>query len=368
MTDTKHLIRQIINGTRLIDNQRKYEALGCGAAVIHGFFAITFFCIHVLPLGIYNSGVVIFYLFLALFLSRRERYMAIYISTFVEVLLHSVIATILVGWDWGFMVYTIALVPISFYLSYTMPHKERRMSVPMITSAAVTFCYIAIDILMRYITPVYSEEFYSGLVYLYYYFNTMLAFIFLLLFSMLFALEVRHMQYQLEKENIELGEIANYDPLTKLLNRRSMARYLKKSLEEAQTEKGLFCIIMTDIDDFKKVNDTYGHAVGDQVLILISDVVSRNIRENDYVCRWGGEEILILLMADMNYAQGIAERIRKDILNSVVESKEGNVQVTVTMGIAEYHENATIRELIDEADQKLYYGKKHGKNQVVARS
>ncbi len=365
MTDKAHLIRQVINGTRLIDNKRKYEALGYGAAAIHGLFAITFFCIHVLPLGIYNLGVVIFYLFLALILSRRERYMAIYVSTFVEILFHSAMATILVGWNWGFMVYTVALVPISFYLSYTMPHMERRMPVPMVTSAIVTFCYIAIDILMRYITPVYSKEFHSGLVYLYYYFNTMLAFIFLLLFSMLFALEVRHMQYQLEKENIKLEEIANYDPLTKLLNRRSMAQYLNKSFEEAQTDNEIFCVIMTDIDDFKKVNDTYGHAVGDRVLISISDLISKNIRKNDHVCRWGGEEILILLMADIDHAQRIAERIRKDILDSVVESKEGNVQVTVTMGIAEYRENATIRELIDEADQKLYYGKKHGKNQIV---
>lgn len=365
MTDMAHRIRQVINGTSLIDNKRKYEFLGYGAAIIHGFFALSLLCIHVFPLGIYNIGVVIFYLFLALVLSRREQYMAIYISTFVEILLHSVIATVLVGWDWGFMVYTVALVPISFYLSYTMPHMERRMSMPMVTSAAVTACYIAIDILMRYITPVYSEGFHPGFVCFYYYFNTMLAFVFLLLFSMLFALEVRHMQYQLEKENMKLGEIANYDPLTKLLNRRSMAQYLRKSFEKAQTDKGSFCIIMTDIDDFKKVNDTYGHAIGDQVLILISNVISRNVREDDCVCRWGGEEILILLMTDRNHAQKIAERIREDILSSAVESKEGNVQVTVTMGIAEYQENVTVRELIEEADRKLYYGKQHGKNQIV---
>lgn len=365
MSDIGHQIRQVLNGTRLIDNKKKYEVSGYGAAIIHGFFAITFLCIHVWPIGLYNVGVVIYYTFLALVLSRRERYMTIYISTFVEILFHSMLTTILVGWDWGFMIYTVALVPISFYLSYTMPHMERKLSVPMATSAMVAVCYITMDVLMRYITPLYSKEFNAGLVHLYYYFNTVLAFVFLLLYSMLFALEVRHMQYQLERENSKLGEMANYDPLTKLLNRRSMAHYLRKTFEETQTSKEPFCIIMADIDDFKKVNDTYGHAIGDQVLILISDVISRDTREDDYVCRWGGEEILILLMTDIEHAQKIAERIRNDITSSVVETKQGNVHVTVTMGIAEYHENVMIRELIDEADQKLYYGKKHGKDQIV---
>lgn len=365
MSDFTHVIRQIMSGIRLIDNKKKYEISGYGAAIIHGFFAITFLCIHVYTLGIYNVGAVTFYIYLALVLSRRERYLAIYVSIFVEILFHSVLATILVGWNWGFMIYTVALVPISFYLSYTMPHMERRMSMPMVTSVIVAVFYISIDILMRYITPVYSEEFNPELVYFYYYFNTVLAFVFLLLYSMLFALEVRHMQYQLEKENSELGEVANYDPLTKLLNRRSMTQCLRKSLEAARANKEPFCIIMADIDDFKKVNDKHGHAIGDQVLILISDVISRNVRECDYVCRWGGEEILILLMADIDHAQRIAERIRDDIAGSIVESKEGNMHVTVTMGIAEYHENVMIRELIDEADQKLYYGKNHGKDQIV---
>lgn len=365
MSDFIHPIRQVLNGTCLIDNKKKYEFLGYGAAGIHGIFAITFLYIQVLPLGLYNVGVVLFYLFLGLVLSEGERYMEIYISTFVEILFHSMLATILVGWDWGFMIYTVALVPISFYLSYTMPHMERKLSVPMTTSILVAVCYMTSDVLMRYIKPVYSKEFHSGLVRLYYYFNTVLAFVFLLLFSMLFALEVRHMQYQLERENSKLGEMANYDPLTKLLNRRSMAKYLKKTFEEAQTSKEPFCLIMTDIDDFKKVNDTYGHAIGDQVLVLISDIISGSIREDDFVCRWGGEEILMLLMTDIEHAKMIAERIQNDITSSVIETKEGNVQVTVTMGIAEYHEKVMIRELIDEADQKLYYGKKHGKNQVV---
>ena len=116
MTNMTHLIRQIISGARLIDNKRKYKILGCGAAAIHGLFAITFLSIHVLPLGIYNVIVVLFYLYLSLVLTGRERYMEIYVLTFSEILLHSVLATLLVGWDWGFMVYTVALVPISFYV------------------------------------------------------------------------------------------------------------------------------------------------------------------------------------------------------------------------------------------------------------
>lgn len=365
MAEFFHAIRQIINGTRLINNRNKYEAIGYGIAVVHTFFAITFFGCSIVPLGIYNVIAVAFYLHFALVLSRKERYLAIYISAFVEILGYASACTILVGWDWGFMVYTISLVPIAFYLSYTMPGFERRMAPPILVSVAVAVNYMIVDILMRHINPIYAGPYNEKLVMFCYCFNTVLAFALLLFFSMLFALEVRHMQYQLERENSKLGEIANFDPLTRLLNRRSMSNYMRKAFDEAQKTNEAFCLIMIDIDDFKRVNDTYGHAAGDQVLIMVSESISRSVRENDFVCRWGGEEILVLLMTDKVNAEKTAERIRKDIVNTVINEKESEIRVSVTMGIAQYEARKTIRDMIDEADEKLYYGKKHGKNQVV---
>ena len=167
----------------------------------------------------------------------------------------------------------------------------------------------------------------------------------------------------------ELEKYINYDTLTHLLNRRSMDNYLRAAYHQAQTRKTPFCLMMLDIDDFKKVNDTYGHDCGDAVLRYVADTVSRGVRKKDNVFRWGGEEILVLINADEERAANIAERIRKDIAAAPIGYRSNvQVSVTVTVGLAPYRRGANIQTMMDEADKNLYYGKRHGKNQVVRSS
>lgn len=357
-------VRQILSGRVLLDNQIKYKALGLAMSVVHFFFGITQLYLHIYPLFWYNMGVTVFYFFFSWFLAAREHYLAVYVSIFVEVLFYASFATVLLGWDWGFMLYTAGLIPVSFYLSYTLPGIERRLSFPVITSLGVALCYICVDVITRHIIPMYSEGIPVGFITFFHYFNSVLLFIFLVLFATFFALEVRYMQHLLERENDRLGVIANYDPLTKLLNRRSMEVYLKQALEQASSEEP-FCLMMTDIDDFKKVNDTYGHDVGDVVLKRVSKTLSENVRESDQVCRWGGEEFLVLFRTDLVHAGQVAERIRENIAKQSIDAKGKQISVTITMGIAQYQEDASISTLINAADENLYYGKKNGKNQVV---
>jgi diguanylate cyclase (GGDEF)-like protein len=93
--------------------------------------------------------------------------------------------------------------------------------------------------------------------------------------------------------------------------------------------------------------------------------VSNNVREQDYVCRWGGEEMLVLLKTDKDTAVSVAERICKEVSENAVEYKGENVGVTLTLGVSQYQNGENIRTIIDRADKNLYYGKNHGKNQVV---
>ncbi len=166
----------------------------------------------------------------------------------------------------------------------------------------------------------------------------------------------------------ELEKYVNYDTLTHLLNRRSMDNYLQAAYRQAKTGKAVFCLMMMDIDDFKKVNDTYGHDCGDAVLRSVANTVSCGVKKNDNVFRWGGEEILILLNTDEEKAVAAAERIRKDIAKDPIGYRdEVDVSVTVTIGVSAYKNGASIQDLMDDADKKLYYGKHHGKNQVVNR-
>ena len=166
----------------------------------------------------------------------------------------------------------------------------------------------------------------------------------------------------------ELEKYANYDTLTHLLNRRSMDNYLQEAYRQATTGKTSFCLLMTDIDDFKKVNDTYGHDCGDEVLKYVAQTISTGVKKTDSVFRWGGEEICILLNADEEHAVAAAERIRADIAHDSVNYRnEVDVSVTVTMGVSPYRDGMTIQAMMNDADEKLYWGKRHGKNQVVSK-
>ncbi|MCM1179314.1 MAG: GGDEF domain-containing protein [Clostridium sp.] len=364
MTSFYHTVRQIFNGTRAINTKFKYILLGICIALIHLFFTISFYSFHIKTLFLYNMAITIFYFYLSAVVAKRERYESIFISAFIEILFHSSMASIMLGWNWGFMIYTIALIPVSFYLTYTLPYFKGSVFAPITASAVVCICYISIKAVTNHIPPTYTGTLPGNVSTFFYYFNTMVALALQIYCSILFALEIRYMKRQLEEENRALGEIASHDPLTHLLNRRSMNSYLKIAMERSE-DKQPFCLVLADIDNFKQVNDTYGHDCGDEVLISVSGVISGNVREKDYVCRWGGEEILILLQADLETAVTVAERIGKDVASTVVKCNEKEVSVTVTMGVAQYRQGVTIRSLIDEADQNLYYGKKHGKNQVV---
>lgn len=365
MTRFYHVVRQILNGARAIDNKIKYMTIGMGIALIHLFFTIAFYLMNVTFLFVYNVGVTVFYFWVSTVIVKKERYTFIFLSCFVEILLHSSIASIMLGWNWGFMIYTIALIPVTFYLTYTLPYFKGSVFAPVTISVMVGVCYVTIKGITDHVPPVYPGSLPKEAHTFFNYFNTMVALCMQLLFSILFALEIRYMQHQLEQENSMLGEIANYDPLTHLLNRRSMNLHLKNALEQAVIMSQPFCLILADIDDFKKVNDTYGHDCGDEILIAVADMISGSVREGDYVCRWGGEEILILLQKDLEVSSQVANRICKDVAANVVHYKEISVSVTLTMGVSRYRAEKTIRSMIEEADQNLYYGKKNGKNQVV---
>lgn len=360
-----HDVRQVFNGTRSVNDQIKYMILGVGAAIIHLVFTVSFGIYKITPLFWYNIVITVYYLYLGLEKVKSKHYTVLFISALVEVLFHSAVASLILGWNWGFMIYTIALVPMAFYLTYTLPRFKESLLFPIVWSVIVLGCYFGVRLACDNMQPLYDGKYPANMPVYIYYFNMLVTFLMLLVFSILFALEIRYMQRRLEQENRNLVKIANYDPLTHLMNRRSMNEYLEDAFAKAIRKKKSFCLIMTDIDDFKKVNDTYGHDCGDEVLIAVSDIISERVRKNDYVCRWGGEEILILLRADKEVAVQVAERICNDVAATEITYKKGIVQVTITSGVSAYQEGKNIRQMIDEADQKLYQGKKNGKNQVV---
>ncbi len=365
MNPLYHTVRQVLHGTRAISPEAKFVAICFGVTLVHLHFMVAFAICGYAPLSIYNLAVTLFYLYHCFVSLKKKQYVFIYVSSVIEIMFHSSMVSILLGWNWGFMFYTIALVPVAFYLSYTLISRIRNIIIPVFTSVLVTICYFMVRIICNNMSPILENSSVRRAEDYFYYFNTMIMFVMLFLFSILFALEIRYMQKRMEKENLELEELAMFDPLTHLLNRRSMNDALHQAVSEAASECKPCCLIMTDIDDFKSINDTYGHDCGDEVLITIANIISNNVRENDSVCRWGGEEILILLQVDIDTAKRVAERIREEIANRKKWYRDAHIRVTITLGIAEYQDGLNIRSLIDLADKNLYVGKNNGKNQVV---
>ncbi len=163
---------------------------------------------------------------------------------------------------------------------------------------------------------------------------------------------------------------AKKDPLTSLYNRRSLRDVISYHKKLAKSLNTSFSIIMIDLDNFKKVNDIYGHIFGDKVLQHVSEIVRKNIRKNDYAFRYGGEEFLVLLpSADLNSAKKVAERIRKNLESSTVCYFGIKIRITASFGVAVFKDqylDLDVEDMLKIVDKALYIAKKSGKNRVEA--
>jgi len=161
----------------------------------------------------------------------------------------------------------------------------------------------------------------------------------------------------------KVSKAAFTDPLTELLNRRSLYSNLSENFANARRYQKKFSLILLDVDNFKKVNDTFGHLAGDKVLVMIGKTLVSLCRESDYCARWGGEEFMILLPnTGLDGAVIMAEKIRR-----VLEQLQFPIsdKVTCSFGVTEYRENiASINEMVNNTDTALYMAKSRGKNRV----
>jgi len=244
---------------------------------------------------------------------------------------------------------------------------RRHLLSPIVSGILICICFVATRAICMHIAPMYQNVASEGFMVAGYCLNSATCFAIILFFSSLFSIEIRQMQRSLMHENETLDEIASHDPLTKLLNRRSMEFHLAQVMDVAKKTGAQFSLIMADIDDFKKVNDNYGHDVGDQVLVHVANLLKSQLRGNDYVCRWGGEEMLLLISNNGKVAAQVAERCRQTLETSPITTKDGDkLTVTMTFGVTGYIPGFNINKLIKITDENLYRGKRNGKNQVVS--
>lgn len=168
----------------------------------------------------------------------------------------------------------------------------------------------------------------------------------------------------------ELRREATTDTLTGLVNRKAFSTRLRRALADARTDGFGVSVLMIDVDYFKRVNDTYGHAAGDLVLRLIGRLLGESVKGRDTAARFGGEEFAVLLVrADLKGATTVANQIRVAVESKQLFRKRVSdeaVRITVSVGVAQFRPNETAAALLERADAALYQAKSLGRNQVCA--
>jgi diguanylate cyclase (GGDEF)-like protein len=173
-------------------------------------------------------------------------------------------------------------------------------------------------------------------------------------------------QTQLKHLNLALARASLTDPLTSLANRRAMLERLGQAADATIKGGPGFAVAMIDIDHFKRINDSFGHALGDVALRTLSDCLTATARAGDFAARWGGEEFLLLIMdADAEMVRAHCEDIRSAIEALQIQHNGKRVQITISIGVAFHERVLSYEDTIRDADRALYAAKSYGRNTVV---
>ena len=342
----------------------KYKLIIYAITMVHITLVCIFTALRVWPLVIFNVGSVITYfrcVYIIKYGYEKELIKTFYI-TYLEIILHSFVAAIFIGWQFGFAQYIIGLIPFGYYMCVTLIQDKKKYVIPTILGFIALFSFIFCRMINLFLGSIYQLDVSTGVELAIYIYNTLCNFGFLFLVTFVFIMDMQAAANILRSQNIALDNMASIDPLTGLHNRRSMQDFFDEAIEKEED----FSLIMCDIDNFKKVNDTYGHDFGDVVLKEIAHIIGQQVNENGHVCRWGGEEILILCNVKLNKTCEIAETIRSQVENHVFTLHEISIHCSLTLGIATHRPGNTVEDTITHADRRLYYGKHNGKNRVVS--
>ncbi len=263
---------------------------------------------------------------------------------------------------------TSVLFFISVYMGYYMKKSKRQPHTILYKSMALVFYCFAIVLLFRCLSWILVPEINSLLsnhilnqisFYLLIVCDISLTFIFLLMNQERLSGELITAQEQLK-------ELAMKDPLTGINNRRIFLELGQSEWERHIRYTYPLSFVMIDIDHFKVINDTYGHATGDKVLIQIASEIEKAIRTIDLFARLGGEEFGILLPhTSLHEAIAFSERLRKIIEAKVFSDSNNPISLTISLGVAEAQESCTdLQQLVKRADESLYHAKQTGRNKV----
>lgn len=323
----------------------------------HFLFLIIFILLEINALVYVNICSCLIFLS-AVILNKYRRHKTILAITITEIITHSYIATSILGWSSGFHIYIMCLIPLIFFYRFFKVFWKNLLIVII----------FGLYVLLKYISGFkgYDYSIPIEIIDLLELMNFLIAFIVFAILSASYSVAAMYLENQLREKNIELDASSRVDHLTGLSNRRDILDKIKIERAKMIRNDIKCCFVLSDIDYFKRINDSYGHDFGDFVLREISRLIQESLRSQDYICRWGGEEFLLVLPdTDISGSIVVAEKIRKVVSEYQFSCNSVNISVTMTFGISEYNHKNDVDESIKIADRLLYTGKENGRNCVV---
>ncbi|MCR5800569.1 MAG: diguanylate cyclase [Lachnospiraceae bacterium] len=346
---------------KLISKKVEYFAYFIGflaCFVVHVLYLILFKTYGIKEMAIFNIGSVIFYAVCIILIYRiKNRVYLVYLG-FAEILVHATLATVYAGWKPDFGMFILMIVGVVFL----MPNINTKIPYVLLFVSLVLYSSLRM-IFWGPEKPVYELSDEVGNIF--FLINSIVGMLVLVYMTVIYSVINHYSQSRIRVQNVRLNVLVNIDPLTQLTNRRAMNDSLKKIEASIRGTDKTYVIGIGDIDDFKNVNDIYGHACGDTVLKKIAAIISDNLPSNAVVARWGGEEFLFVIPStDLKEGAACAENIVKTVAANVFEKDDKKFNVTMTFGVCEGTDGADPEKIINQADKRLYKGKNSGKNRT----
>lgn len=318
--------------------------------LVHAFNACLFYYLRLYPFTVLNIFSTIFYAVVLLSFKKHPDFYIIF--SYLEIITFSFVSELFAGGVFCYIFYVIGMISVVCYL---LPPKKRMKHIFQVIGIVYAIAIYVMYINNVCLFPEYSEIA-KGCAREIGFLNLCIT-----LFTLFYIFNLYI--FELNSANEKLNYFSNHDLLTGLFNRRFFEFIMQRNKSENENE---YSIAIFDIDDFKKVNDTYGHHAGDCVLKVVSNLIEENAKDDYIAVRWGGEEfILYMPQTNGDRAYEVLTALSKKISDTKVTFDEQNISVTVTVGMCTGNYLTNYESVIRQADDKLYYGKRHGKNCVV---
>lgn len=324
--------------------------------LLHGLFFVVFLWLNIRELYLFNILSLAAFS-LAFYLNRNSRHNLALWLVYLEVILHASLASWLLGWNSGFYYYLLAIGPMLFI------NPGRSLLEKLLLSAVPVMLLIFLYSQSLRGFPLYYLN--LDIIHLLHIGNLIATVAVTAYLAHYYAKGVNESQQQLQKLTVAYQQLATYDSLTRLLNRHAMTQAIEDEVSRFRRDDKPFVLALGDIDDFKQINDRFGHHVGDVLLKKLASRMQQRLRRHDVISRWGGEEFLILLSdVRLSEAESVLNELR-EYLAEPVRASSLDQGVTITFGAAQYSDERGIDQTIQAADRAMYRGKTAGKNRVV---